>query len=112
MWWSHEREMTMSLAVQRLRMRLLMGAAKRTPSKEWGTSSLRSSDPTTVRTMALLRRHTQFRRRLAVPLAQEKKHMRNPMLNESLQRTAGLRFSQFVAQWPAAAEFKCWATVV
>jgi hypothetical protein len=26
--------------------------------------------------------------------------------NESLQRTAGLRFSRFVAQWPAAAEFK------
>jgi hypothetical protein len=28
--------------------------------------------------------------------------------NEPLQRTAGLRFSQFVAQWPAAAEFWCW----
>jgi len=27
--------------------------------------------------------------------------------NESLQQTAGLRFSQFVAQWPAAAEFRC-----
>ena len=27
--------------------------------------------------------------------------------NFSLQRTAGLRFSQFVAQWPAAAEFRC-----
>ena len=26
-------------------------------------------------------------------------------LNKSLQRTAGLRFSRFVAQWPAAAEF-------
>ena len=25
--------------------------------------------------------------------------------NESLQRTAGLRFGRFVAQWPAAAEF-------
>jgi hypothetical protein len=25
--------------------------------------------------------------------------------NESLQRTAGFRFSRFVAQWPAAAEF-------
>ena len=29
--------------------------------------------------------------------------------NESLQRTAGLRFSQFVAQWPAAAEFRRYA---
>ena len=29
--------------------------------------------------------------------------------NESLQRTAGLRFRAFVAQWSAAAEFKCWA---
>ena len=27
--------------------------------------------------------------------------------NFSLQRTAGLRFSRFVAQWPAAAEFRC-----
>jgi hypothetical protein len=27
--------------------------------------------------------------------------------NFSLQRTAGLRFSQFLAQWPAAAEFRC-----
>jgi len=27
--------------------------------------------------------------------------------NFSLQRTAGLRFSQFVARWPAAAEFRC-----
>jgi hypothetical protein len=29
--------------------------------------------------------------------------------NFSLQRTAGLRFSQFVAPRPAAAEFRCWA---
>ena len=28
------------------------------------------------------------------------------------QRTAGLHFSQFVAQWPAAAEFKCWAAAI
>ena len=28
--------------------------------------------------------------------------------NQSLQRTAGLRFSRFVAQWPAAAEFLRW----
>ena len=28
--------------------------------------------------------------------------------NQSLQRTAGLRFSRFVAQWPAAAEFRRW----
>jgi hypothetical protein len=27
--------------------------------------------------------------------------------NFSLQRTAGLRFSQFRAEWPAAAEFRC-----
>jgi S1-C subfamily serine protease len=27
----------------------------------------------------------------------------------SLQRTAGFRFNRFVAQWPAAAEFRCWA---
>jgi hypothetical protein len=27
--------------------------------------------------------------------------------NESLQRTAGSRLSQFVAQWPAAADFTC-----
>jgi hypothetical protein len=27
--------------------------------------------------------------------------------NQSLQRPAGVRFSQFVAQWPAAAEFRC-----
>jgi hypothetical protein len=33
-------------------------------------------------------------------------------LNESLQPTAGLRFSQFVAQWPAAAEFRCWVVGV
>jgi hypothetical protein len=31
--------------------------------------------------------------------------MRPAAHNKSLQRTAGLRFSQFVAQWPAAAEF-------
>jgi hypothetical protein len=30
-----------------------------------------------------------------------------PPANFSLQRTAGLRFSRFVAQWPAAAEFRC-----
>jgi hypothetical protein len=29
--------------------------------------------------------------------------------NFSLQRTAGLRFSRFVARWPAAAELRCWA---
>jgi S1-C subfamily serine protease len=29
--------------------------------------------------------------------------------NISLQRTAGLRFRRFTAQWPAAAEFRCWA---
>ena len=29
--------------------------------------------------------------------------------NFSLQRTAGLRFSQLVAQLPAAAEFRCWS---
>jgi hypothetical protein len=87
-------------------MQLLMGAAKRMLSRELEPSSLRSSGLTMVRTMALLRGHTLFRRRLAVQLAQEKNHMRNPMLNESLQRTAGLRFSQFGAQWPAAAEFR------
>jgi len=27
--------------------------------------------------------------------------------NESLQRTAGLPFSRFVARWPAAADFNC-----
>ena len=27
--------------------------------------------------------------------------------NFSLQRMAGLRFGQFVARWPAAAEFRC-----
>jgi len=32
--------------------------------------------------------------------------------NESLQRTAGLRFRRFVAQWPAAAEFSRWAPKV
>jgi hypothetical protein len=30
----------------------------------------------------------------------------NEPLTTSLQRTAGLRFSQFVAQWPTAAEFR------
>jgi hypothetical protein len=33
----------------------------------------------------------------------------NEALTRSLQRTAGLRFSQFIARWPAAAEFMCWA---
>jgi hypothetical protein len=28
--------------------------------------------------------------------------------NQPLQRTAGLRVRQFLAQWPAAAEFGCW----
>ena len=32
----------------------------------------------------------------------------NEPLTRSLQRTTGLRFSQFVAQWPAAAEFCCY----
>jgi hypothetical protein len=32
-----------------------------------------------------------------------------PDANQSLQRSAGLRFSRFVAQWPAAAEFLRWA---
>jgi hypothetical protein len=32
-------------------------------------------------------------------------------LNKSLQRTAGLRFSRFVAQWPAAAEFRRYAMI-
>src|ERR1035441_591018 len=33
----------------------------------------------------------------------------NEPLTRSLQRTAGLRFSQFVAHWPAPAEFLRWA---
>jgi hypothetical protein len=32
----------------------------------------------------------------------------NEPLTRSLQRTAGLRFSQFIAHWPAAAEFLRW----
>ena len=34
--------------------------------------------------------------------------MNSGVPNFSLQRTAGLRFSRFVAQWPAAAEFLRW----
>jgi hypothetical protein len=64
-----------------------------------------------VRTKALLRGHTLFRRRLAVQLAQEKNHMRNQMLNESLQRAVELRISLFGARWPAAAEFLRWPHV-
>ena len=43
------------------------------------------------------------------PLHQQRLQMNGGPANFSLQRTAGLRFSQFVAQWPAAAEFRCWA---
>ena len=35
-----------------------------------------------------------------------------PPSNKSLQRTAGFRFSQFLALCPAAAEFSRWATVI
>jgi hypothetical protein len=84
--------------------RLKMGNPESSKRDHFRPDPVPFDRPLTVRTMALLRGHTLFRRRLPVQLAQEKNHMRNPMLNESLQRTAGLRFTQFGAQWPAAAE--------